>query len=584
VNLTTLLARALFRRFFETDLIPPGGDAAQTVIAFLTLLAAPGLLLPFRFSLKYVELAARSPDALARALITDRLLFVTLTFIALGLVALVIWEGVFPDRRDARLLGALPIPDRVMIRARLMALAGLAGIFMLGTNTVPTLIYGSVLGISGGAVTPVHGILAHLLTTVAAGAFVFSGLIALQGLLLNLFGRRAAERLSIVLQLVFVVGLLQLVYFFPYLMSMLTTRISDLSSHPFLRLVPSVWFLGLYDVLGGDADPGAWPLALTAMAATLTAVGSSVFLLSATHGRLMRLALESRDAAGRSSSVTRTVSRLFNTYVVRRPIERALYAFTMKTLIRSRTHRMLMALYVGIALALSLSGLIPLLIRFGMQGLAKPGVFVMSIPLMVLFIALAGMRAVFALPVEPRANWIFRLLEPAERTIAIDGARDAMLVGAVAPIAAVAFLSGASLWGLWPGFVHGVTCFVLGWALAETLLISLAKLPFTCTYYPGLSRMRTMWPVYLTAFSTFSYSTPLLEMVMIESTFGLLIFTAVIATIVALLRFVRTRRLNEELGLRFQEEDPTAMFQGFQLSEALAANGPAHNPPSRREQ
>jgi hypothetical protein len=125
---------------------------------------------------------------------------------------------------------------------------------------------------------------------------------------------------------------------------------------------------------------------------------------------------------------------------------------------------------------------------------------------------------------------------------------------------------------------------VLGWALAETLLISLAKLPFTCTYYPGLSRMRTMWPVYLTAFSTFSYSTPLLEMVMIESTFGLLIFTVVIATIVALLRLVRTRRLNEELGLRFQEEDPTAMFQGFQLSEALAANGPAHSPPSRREQ
>ena len=78
---TSLLARALFRRFFETDLIPAGGDAAQTVIAFLTLLAAPGLLLPFRFSLKYVELAARAPDALPRALITDRLLFVTLTLI-----------------------------------------------------------------------------------------------------------------------------------------------------------------------------------------------------------------------------------------------------------------------------------------------------------------------------------------------------------------------------------------------------------------------------------------------------------------------------------------------------------------------
>ncbi len=440
---TSLLARALFRRFFETDLIPPGGDAAQTVIAFLTLLAAPGLLLPFRFSLKYVELAARSPDALARALITDRLLFITLTFIALGLVALVIWEGVFPDRRDARVLGALPIPERVMIRARLAALAGLAGIFMLGVNTVPTLIYGSVLGISGGAITPIHGILAHLLTNLAAGTFVFCGLIALQGLLLNVVGRRSAERLSIVLQLLFVVGLLQLVFFFPHLFSIVTARISDLTSHPVLRFVPSVWFLGLYDVLGGDADPGAWSLALTAVAATATAVGSSVVLLSATHGRLMRLALETRDATGRGNSITRIVSRLFNTYVVRRPIERALCAFTLKTLMRSRTHRMLMAVYLGIALALSLSGLIPMLIRFGVQALEKPGVFVLSIPLMVLFITLAGLRAVFALPVEPRANWVFRLLEPANRTTAIDGARDAMLVAAVAPIATAALVSGA---------------------------------------------------------------------------------------------------------------------------------------------
>jgi uncharacterized membrane protein len=177
---------------------------------------------------------------------------------------------------------------------------------------------------------------------------------------------------------------------------------------------------------------------------------------------------------------------------------------------------------------------------------------------------------------------VFRLLEPANRTTAIDGARDAMLVAAVAPIATAALVSGAALWGLWPGLVHGVTCFVLGWALAEALLISLAKLPFTCTYYPGLSRMRTMWPVYLTAFSTFSYSTPLLEMVMMDSPLGLMIFVSVIATIVALLRLVRTRRLNEVLGLRFQEEDPTAMFQGFQLSEALAANGPAHSTSQER--
>jgi len=38
-----------------------------------------------------------------------------------------------------------------------------------------------------------------------------------------------------------------------------------------------------------------------------------------------------------------------------------------------------------------------------------------------------------------------------------------------------------------------------------------------------------------------------------------------------LVAYTRTRRLAALSGLRFEEEDPTALFQGFQLSEALAA-------------
>ena len=43
---------------------------------------------------------AVAPAAVADAILDDQLLFVTYSMMAVGLVALIVWEGVFPDRRD----------------------------------------------------------------------------------------------------------------------------------------------------------------------------------------------------------------------------------------------------------------------------------------------------------------------------------------------------------------------------------------------------------------------------------------------------------------------------------------------------
>ena len=46
----------------------------------------------------------------------------------------------------------------------------------------------------------------------------------------------------------------------------------------------------------------------------------------------------------------------------------------------------------------------------------------------------------------------------------------------------------------------------MGWLLVEILMMGLDKLPFTCTYFPGTSRVGTLWPFYLTGFVTYSYT------------------------------------------------------------------------------
>ena len=571
MNKTVLLGRTFFHRFFETDLMPPGLAQVQLLTGAVSILAGPALLLPFSLAARY-ELLAIKPAALARALIVHRLLFVTFTMAALGLVSLVVWEGVFPDRRDARILGSLPLRSSTLIAARLGALGVVAAIFILATNAVPTLIYGTTVGAYGGASSPLHGIVAHFVTTTAAGAFVFFGFISLQGLLLNVAGRVAAERLSVVLQIAFVVGLLQLIFFFPRIGSLVGQEASDLTAHPLMRYVPSVWFFALYVVVGGKASSDTVPLALLAAGLTVLVVLLAVGLFVMTHDRLTRLALESRDVAGPKNRLIGAAVRWVNVTVVRNPTHRAVFQFTLKTIVRSRTHRMLLALYAGVGLAFVMSGFIPLLMRAGVAGLNVPSIPLLSTPFVLMFFCLVGMRAAFALPVEPKAAWVIRLLEPRDRVAAVNGARTAMLAAVVVPIALLAAVSTTFLLDAWHAAVHTTFCVLLGWLLAETMSLTLNKIPFTCTYYPGLSKLRSLWPLYLTAFTTFSYTTPVVEHAAFRDPSVLITFSVVALTAIAVLRLTRSYRLRALPGFKFQEEDPEAMFQGFSLSEGLAAN------------
>ena len=60
--------------------------------------------------------------------------------------------------------------------------------------------------------------------------------------------------------------------------------------------------------------------------------------------------------------------------------------------------------------------------------------------------------------------------------------------------------------------VHAAAVALLGLLLVELLLIRLDKLPFTCSYYPGASKTRTLWPFYLIAFINYCYTSTALEL------------------------------------------------------------------------
>ena len=103
------IARATFSGFLQSDLMPQGMQAAA-VVWVAAFLLAPGLFIPVAALDKYSKLRRYFPARLEPALWDDRMLFLIMSAGAIGLVAVVLWDTLFPARRDAFVLTPLPVP------------------------------------------------------------------------------------------------------------------------------------------------------------------------------------------------------------------------------------------------------------------------------------------------------------------------------------------------------------------------------------------------------------------------------------------------------------------------------------------
>ncbi|MGH9370185.1 MAG: hypothetical protein ACRD15_01495, partial [Vicinamibacterales bacterium] len=494
-----LLARTFFARLFESDLMPDGLPQVQLVLWGALLAATPTTGYPLLLPEKYQRMLFYEPQALPFAFDADRIILITLSMMATGVVGLVIWDGVFPDRRDVRILGPLPVPTHRFVLARLAALGQVYVLFAVPICVLQSLFFPMVVAGFGDPVPRLFGIAAHLLTVTFACTFVFASLIMAQCLLLISFGKRAAQHVSVAFQLLFAVGLVQLVVFLPDLGRVLRQGGPAQDGLSTLSALPPAWFFGLYEALTGADDPTITGLARWAAGVTIAAVVLAVGLYGAAYDVLSKRALDGPAPRAKRLTHERLAGLLQRLPAPRfnAPLRAAIRQFTIRTLARSRYHRMMLAIYAGIALAIVFSSAVSVAVRNNGTGLWQPGVSMLSMPLIFQFLMLIGIRVIIAVPSEPKARWIFRVGEPADRSAAIAGGRDTMLLLVVFPTATFALVQGLIFWSVAAALSHAVFCLVLGRLFAELLLLRIDKLPFVCTYYPGKSRVFTLWPLYI---------------------------------------------------------------------------------------
>ncbi len=106
-------------------------------------------------------------------------------------------------------------------------------------------------------------------------------------------------------------------------------------------------------------------------------------------------------------------------------------------------------------------------------------------PLALSFCALVGLRYLFRLPVELRANWVFRIHEPGHAAEMLAGVEACMLYFGVIPVAVLTLPIELRLLGAVAGLEAGVLCLLVSLVWMQILLFSFEKIPFTSSYMPG---------------------------------------------------------------------------------------------------
>ncbi len=505
------LVRHFFLRFFDSDLITTHGQLEVLMIGVFSSLASFGLVLPWRLYRKYFDLSLLDTgDLYHQAVLADKLFFIAFSMTVIGIIVALEWHSLFPSVRDSLVLTPLPVTLRQVFGAKFLALILFVSLFIFAVNFLNSLMFPAM--VAGKWQVPPVGmryVLAHGLASSAAAYFVFFSLVGCAGVLMNVLSARLFQKISLYLQtlvLLLLLCILPLLFYIPNFDQLLASRPAWASN------LPPLWFLGLSQVLQGNPDPYFDALARRAVAALVVAFGATLLLYFISYRRQAgRLPGSSGERmTQRGALISAVLNKLLPD-----PQQRAAFSFIGKTLDRSRHHKLLLAGYVGIGLALVVDGFVTLLLDHHVRRIdwqqSRWLQAVLSAPMVFSFFLLSGMRYVFSIPVELRANWIFRVTETNARDHLLDGVEKVVLTLGVAPILILMLPVHVWLLGGAMAAVHFVEGGLLSLILMELVLFDFEKVPFTCSYLPGKRNVTQTLVLYWVAFSAYAYTMTSIE-------------------------------------------------------------------------
>jgi hypothetical protein len=260
------------------------------------------------------------------------------------------------------------------------------------------------------------------------------------------------------------------------------------------------------------------------------------------------------------------MGRSLDRWVLRTPFQRGCFQFVWKTVLRSEAHRLVLAGIGGLGLVLASQALLTAFQGVGTWSNALVSGDGLSIPLVLAFFVIVGLRLVFEIPVELRSNWIFRLMLDAEKHECEPLARKVMLAAVQPWVVLISFPVYVWAGGWEIGVLHTAVVVIWSVLLTDAVLIRFRKLPFTCSFplFQQHSIVTLLGCVF--GFFMFAVITPQFESWALAEPVRMIALVPCAAAAWYGPRYIRRTDLDIEKRMIF-EEVPTRAVELLQLGE-----------------
>lgn len=531
-----LLAKDAVRQLIDTALLSRDSNPMEFALWMLALLATPTAFFAARQVLTFQGLMNAPDELVQRVALGHRLFFVTYAMLSSALLAALVWEAVFPDGRDQEIIGVLPVRPHVFAASRLAAALTVGLAFAAAVNLPAAALY-SLFSVGHPTFHyNLPGLLVgHVLATMLASMLVFCGLLAVRGLAAVLFGAGAGNWLGALLQLVSIVLMFEVFFFLPGVLGTAVARV--MRGDPAVMSLPPVWFAALHAWLVGSANQLLEQAMLRGLVAALAALALvvPVYLLPARWLGQRALEKKSRQRTASTALIVRTVA----TVTGARPSVRGVFLFAVASLVRSRRHVIVLASYLGVAVAVCIASVALIEMR-GFYYLDTPASWMLALPMLFLFFGIAGLRASFRIPTELDANWPFRLAQPSLATC-VNASILVIVTLVVLPVAAITLIVLGVRWPLQDVALVVLLQMLAGVALAEGLLFRWTKVPFACAHAPSPDVLKAWFPLYAITMYVYAFKVSDWQFAAIGSARALVSYVVVSLFLIAGIRLLRRR-------------------------------------------
>lgn len=560
------LTTHFFRRLFDFGLLSDAGSDAlrRVLIGIVAMTVSFGLLLTRMYLTKYTLLSEKYHDfgagyALTRepyhlAVLGDGSLVMAFPMLIVGFVMVLVVNSLFPDEIDCRVLLPLPVPRSIVFASKALAVMLFASLFAIAAHLAMMPLVVLMWNNRWSEQGLLAQLVAHAFASLGASIVTAMVIMAAVGALLICVPRSRLQVASTAFRGVALCGLvlsIPLAFRLPAMGALIA------GESPVFYVVPPVWFLGVEQLLLGNATPYYVRLAQIAAAAAIASfaitLGSYIFLYRRFERVIFRPAAASDRHPRKRTRFRRHLRR-------RGPGISAIAPFIRATLTRSPLHQGMFVAITACGAGLVLNGFL------GESGARVPSNAVaIWAPFALVFAMNLALRAALVLPIELRANWIFRVTEDeATRAAELSAvARTMIVLGVVLPLTILFPVEWAMLGS------HAVQCtsvaFLCGLVLVEFQTAEWRRIPFTCSYAPSRQGAGLTMLIGATAFVLFTTIGSRLARYSFDHPVAWL---AAMATLAAVFLYLRRQRLwrSRLAALMFEDVLPNEI-EPLKLSE-----------------